>query len=310
MRTCTATAGSIRSSSCADERAGAREQRLRVGPQSALERPLARVERLLQPLDALDVVAQLERDHAEPAQGARAAGERVRTQEQRARLGEVARFVLGDRLVDERAILRLGVCLRGGCAGRGGGDHQRAVAMRSPPSRIRRFDFVFTRLPTTRAQLGLSRQPAPAGSLSKLDGASRRTVRLAVAGCAGGRPNAITALMTATSAPEPGTILGGKFRMVRLIGQGGMGAVLEAENTLTGKRVAHQVDEPARVERRAGRSLPARGAGGVARAPPERRRCLRLRAGGRRVFLCDGAARGRAAQRACSSAAACRCTSS
>jgi eukaryotic-like serine/threonine-protein kinase len=45
-------------------------------------------------------------------------------------------------------------------------------------------------------------------------------------------------MMTATSAPEPGTTIGGKFRVVRLIGQGGMGAVLEAENTLTGKRVA------------------------------------------------------------------------
>ena len=44
--------------------------------------------------------------------------------------------------------------------------------------------------------------------------------------------------MSALSAPEPGTIVGGKFRVVRLIGQGGMGAVLEAENTLTGKRVA------------------------------------------------------------------------
>jgi tRNA A-37 threonylcarbamoyl transferase component Bud32 len=38
--------------------------------------------------------------------------------------------------------------------------------------------------------------------------------------------------------PPPGSIVGGKYRVVRLLGQGGMGAVFEAENTVTGKRVA------------------------------------------------------------------------
>ncbi|MDD9941440.1 MAG: protein kinase [Myxococcales bacterium] len=38
--------------------------------------------------------------------------------------------------------------------------------------------------------------------------------------------------------PQPGAELGGKYRIIRLLGQGGMGAVYEAERTLTLKRVA------------------------------------------------------------------------
>ncbi len=38
--------------------------------------------------------------------------------------------------------------------------------------------------------------------------------------------------------PDVGSVLGGRFRIIRRIGEGGMGVVLEAENTTTGKRVA------------------------------------------------------------------------
>jgi serine/threonine protein kinase len=38
--------------------------------------------------------------------------------------------------------------------------------------------------------------------------------------------------------PEIGSVIAGKYRVVRNIGEGGMGIVVEAENTLTGKRVA------------------------------------------------------------------------
>ena len=37
---------------------------------------------------------------------------------------------------------------------------------------------------------------------------------------------------------QPGTLIGGKYRLDRLLGQGGMGSVFAAENMLTGKRVA------------------------------------------------------------------------
>jgi eukaryotic-like serine/threonine-protein kinase len=41
-----------------------------------------------------------------------------------------------------------------------------------------------------------------------------------------------------TFAPDPGTVLGGKYRILRALGSGGMGTVFEAENLRTHKRVA------------------------------------------------------------------------
>ena len=38
--------------------------------------------------------------------------------------------------------------------------------------------------------------------------------------------------------PDVGAVLGGKYRVLRRIGEGGMGVVVEAENSITGKRVA------------------------------------------------------------------------
>jgi len=42
-----------------------------------------------------------------------------------------------------------------------------------------------------------------------------------------------------------GTILDGKYRLVRLLGKGGMGAVYEAEHTVIPRRVAITVTEDA-----------------------------------------------------------------
>src|SRR5438067_12815389 len=41
-----------------------------------------------------------------------------------------------------------------------------------------------------------------------------------------------------------GALVGGKYRLVRLIGRGGMGAVYEAENTWTRRRVATKLLRP------------------------------------------------------------------
>ncbi|MDB4975213.1 MAG: serine/threonine protein kinase, partial [Myxococcaceae bacterium] len=41
-----------------------------------------------------------------------------------------------------------------------------------------------------------------------------------------------------SDAPTSGEIVGGKYRILRALGQGGMGIVFEAQNVVTGKRVA------------------------------------------------------------------------
>src|SRR5690348_12268058 len=46
---------------------------------------------------------------------------------------------------------------------------------------------------------------------------------------------------------EPGQVIDGKYRIVRLIGEGGMGAVFEGENVRISRRVAIKVLHPAAV---------------------------------------------------------------
>src|SRR3954471_15895881 len=43
---------------------------------------------------------------------------------------------------------------------------------------------------------------------------------------------------THSAVPAPGDLLAGKYRVLRVIGEGGMGLVLEAEHALSSKRVA------------------------------------------------------------------------
>src|SRR5207253_4969584 len=48
----------------------------------------------------------------------------------------------------------------------------------------------------------------------------------------------------ATADDRSGALVGGKYRLVRLLGRGGMGAVYEAENTWTRRRVAMKLLRP------------------------------------------------------------------
>jgi serine/threonine protein kinase len=52
-----------------------------------------------------------------------------------------------------------------------------------------------------------------------------------------------------TRTPTAGAVLGGKFRVVRQLGEGGMGVVLEAEHAVSGKRVAIKWMRPELAER-------------------------------------------------------------
>ena len=57
-------------------------------------------------------------------------------------------------------------------------------------------------------------------------------------------------LVQAELSPQPGQLVGGKYRMIRVLGQGAMGVVYEAEHVATGKRVAIKWLHPQMMESR------------------------------------------------------------
>ena len=97
-----------------------------------------------------------------------------------------------------------------------------------------------------------------------------------------------------------GTVVGGRYHVRRLCGEGGMGRVYEAEHIDIGKRVALKVLHPAlQPDARPRRAVPARGARRLEdRAPQHRRRHRLGHDARRRVLLRDGVPRGDRARRA------------
>ena len=92
-----------------------------------------------------------------------------------------------------------------------------------------------------------------------------------------------------------GTVLGGAYRITRLIGQGGMGAVYEGVQLRLERRVAVKLMARELSANAGGdRAFPPRGGGDVAARPPAHRPGLRLRRGADgRALPGDGVSRGR-----------------
>ena len=91
-----------------------------------------------------------------------------------------------------------------------------------------------------------------------------------------------------------GTTVADKYRIDRVIGRGGMGAVYQATHLTIGKRVALKfLDRAGRARQRLGNAIPARGGGRERRRKRAHRPHLRFGRRRRRAVSGDGAAFGR-----------------
>ena len=97
---------------------------------------------------------------------------------------------------------------------------------------------------------------------------------------------------------EIGQILGGRYRLVELIGQGGMATIYRATDTGLGRDVALKLLRPEYLrDPDFNVAVPPGGPGGGVTEPPERRHGLRLRRGSERPVHRHGARRRRGPRR-------------
>ena len=183
--------------------------------------------------------------------------------------------------------------------------HRRSAARPRPPSPGDAAQHDGRRLGPPAARANKSRRPQPRDGVR----AERRPLTRARAARQGARQaqheaprprrrrGHVDSELGRAAEPGPsavGTVIGGRYFVRRLSGEGGMGRVYEAEHTDIGRRVALKILHPrVQPDARSGRAPAPRGARGVADLAPQHGRRHRLRHDARRrVLLRHGVPRG------------------